>query len=118
MTVFCHSFHCRTLAAQLLGKGGSFFHTGICQINSEGDVTIHTYDGSHKKDVFSFTYYVLDGEIVIHRYVSGLHVDICRMRLGVFPCHSESSSARSVAKSVCSTVKSVRSVVQRVVVSS
>ncbi|MBR7152489.1 MAG: leucine-rich repeat protein [Candidatus Methanomethylophilaceae archaeon] len=44
--------------------------------DSEGDVTIHTYDGSHKKDVFSFTYYVLDGEIVIHRYVSGLHVDI------------------------------------------
>lgn len=36
----------------------------------------YTYVGSYKKDPFSFTFVVIDGEIMINRYIYGSYIDI------------------------------------------
>lgn len=40
------------------------------------DLVLHEYNGSYRKDTFCFTYYVVDDEAVIHRYVSGPYVQV------------------------------------------
>lgn len=42
----------------------------------EGDLKISTYNGAYRKDTFSFTFYVVDGSAVVHRYVNGPYVQI------------------------------------------
>ncbi len=42
----------------------------------EADLVIDTYKGSYGKDAFSFTYYVVDETVVVHRYLSGVYVQI------------------------------------------
>ncbi len=40
------------------------------------DLVLYTYNGSYRKDVFSFTYYVVGDSAVVHRYISGPYVQI------------------------------------------
>ncbi len=42
----------------------------------EADLVINTYKGSYGKDAFTFTYYVVDETVVVHRYLSGIYVQI------------------------------------------
>ncbi len=42
----------------------------------EGDLEFHKYLGPYRKDVFSFTYYIIDGNAAVHRYLSGTYVQI------------------------------------------
>ena len=42
----------------------------------EDDLEIYEYNGSCRKDTFRFTYYIIDDEAVIHRYVSGPYVQV------------------------------------------
>ncbi len=42
----------------------------------EDDLELHEYNGSYRKDTFRFTYYIIDDEAVIHRYVSGPYVQV------------------------------------------
>ncbi len=39
-------------------------------------VPVYLYDGAYKKDPFSFYYYIVNGEAVVHRYVTGVYVQI------------------------------------------
>ena len=40
------------------------------------DLVIHRYDGSYKKDIFAFTYFVIDDEVTVHRYLFGNYVSL------------------------------------------
>lgn len=42
----------------------------------ESDLEFHTYNGSYRKDVFSFVYYVVGDSAVVHRYLGGPYVQI------------------------------------------
>lgn len=42
----------------------------------KADLEIGTYEGSYRKDSFSFTFYVVDDVAVVHRYISGPYVQI------------------------------------------
>ncbi len=41
-------------------------------------VPLLLYDGAYKKDPFSFLYFIIDGKAVVHRYVTGIYVQIPR----------------------------------------
>lgn len=40
------------------------------------DLDVRIYNGSFKKDVFSFSYYLVDDEVVLHRYIYGRYISI------------------------------------------
>ena len=40
------------------------------------DLILYTYNGSYRKDTFSFTYYVIGDSAIIHRYLQGPYVQI------------------------------------------
>ena len=40
------------------------------------DLVIYRYDGSYKKDIFAFTYFIVDERVTVHRYLFGNHVSI------------------------------------------
>ena len=40
------------------------------------DLILYTYNGSYRKDTFSFTYYVIGESAVVHRYLQGPYVQI------------------------------------------
>lgn len=44
--------------------------------SASNDLAIRTYDGSYGKDVFYFDYYVVDGKIVVYRYIGGPYISI------------------------------------------
>ena len=39
-------------------------------------IPLYLYEGAYKKDPFSFYYYIVNDEVVVHRYVSGVYVQI------------------------------------------
>ena len=45
---------------------------------SVDELPVYLYDGAYKKDPFSFYYYIVNGEAVVHRYVAGVYVQIPR----------------------------------------
>ena len=53
--------------------------SGASGWDSETDeVPVLLYDGAYKKDPFSFYYFIIDGKAIVHRYVSGVYVQIPR----------------------------------------